>query len=149
MRSAPRSAAAVASSCSKPPPGWARPRCSSTRAALADEAGWLVRRAAPGPLEHHFPFGVVRALLEAPVRESGVGAATARGAPPRASCCWTAARRRGDSTMLIAHSVLWVCSALAEQRPLALVVDDAQWADRAVAGGARPTSRGASRTCRC
>src|SRR4051794_23134016 len=32
--------------------------------------------------------------------------------------------------MLIAHSVLWLCSALAEQRPLALVVDDAQWADR-------------------
>ena len=32
--------------------------------------------------------------------------------------------------MLIAHSVLWLCSALAERRPLALVVDDAQWADR-------------------
>ena len=40
-------------------------------ASLAIDAGWLVRRAAPGPLEHHFPFGVVRALLEAPVRESG------------------------------------------------------------------------------
>ena len=32
--------------------------------------------------------------------------------------------------MLVAHSVLWLCSALAERRPLALVVDDAQWADR-------------------
>src|SRR5262245_45580456 len=41
-------------------------------AALAEDAGWLVRRAVPGPLEHHLPFGVVRALLEAPVRESGV-----------------------------------------------------------------------------
>ena len=30
----------------------------------------------------------------------------------------------------MAHSVLWLCSALAEQRPLVLVVDDAQWADR-------------------
>ena len=39
--------------------------------------------------------------------------------------------------MAIAHSVLWLCSALAEERPLALVVDDAHWADRAVAGGAR------------
>src|SRR3954463_7579085 len=28
----------------------------------AAEAGCLVRRAAPGPLERHFPFGVVRAL---------------------------------------------------------------------------------------
>ena len=32
--------------------------------------------------------------------------------------------------MLIAHSVLWLCSAIAERRPLALVIDDAQWADR-------------------
>ena len=32
--------------------------------------------------------------------------------------------------MLLAHSVLWLCAALAETRPLALVVDDAQWADR-------------------
>src|ERR1700754_2013561 len=32
-------------------------------AGLAEAAGCLVRRAAPGPLERHFPFGVVRALL--------------------------------------------------------------------------------------
>ena len=31
----------------------------------------------------------------------------------------------------MAHSVLWLCSAIAERRPLTLVVDDAQWADRA------------------
>ena len=36
----------------------------------------------------------------------------------------------GDATMLIAHSVLWLCAALADEQPLALVVDDAQWADR-------------------
>jgi len=36
----------------------------------------------------------------------------------------------GDSAMLMAHSLLWLCSGLAEERPLALVVDDAQWADR-------------------
>ena len=35
-----------------------------------------------------------------------------------------------DSTTLVAHSVLWLCSALAERRPLALFVDDAHWADR-------------------
>lgn len=32
--------------------------------------------------------------------------------------------------MMIAHSVLWLCSAIADERPLALVIDDAQWADR-------------------
>src|SRR4051812_24099072 len=40
-------------------------------ARLAEEAGCALRRAAPGPLERHFPFGVVRALLEAPVRTAG------------------------------------------------------------------------------
>src|SRR5215207_6104665 len=38
-------------------------------ASLAIAAGCLVRRAAPGPLERRFPFGVVRALLEAPLRD--------------------------------------------------------------------------------
>src|SRR3954452_22489009 len=51
-------------------------------AALAEETGGQVRRATPGPLEQHFPFGVIRALLETPVRESGLvleGAAGAAG----------------------------------------------------------------------
>src|SRR4051812_50027516 len=54
-------------------------------AALADESGWLVRRAAPGPLEQHFAFGVIRALLETPVRDSDMpmdGAASAAGGLP-------------------------------------------------------------------
>ena len=87
-----------------------------------------MRRAAPGPLERHFSFGVVRALLEARC------ARRRRAAPARR-------RRGGPATLLLdgaapadstqfAHSVLWLCSALAERRPLALVVDDAQWADR-------------------
>ena len=36
----------------------------------ARDAGCRVRRAAPGPLERHFAFGVVRALLEAPLRDA-------------------------------------------------------------------------------
>ncbi len=100
---------------------------------LAEAAGCLVRRAAPGPLERHFPFGVVRALLEAPVRDAtGVerahlldGAAASAG-----ELLLDGIAPHSDSTMLIAHSVLWLCSALADRRPLALVVDDAQWADR-------------------
>ena len=37
-------------------------------AELAAAAGYLVRRATPRPNERDFPFGVVRTLLEAPVR---------------------------------------------------------------------------------
>ena len=32
---------------------------------------------------------------------------------------------------MVAHSIFWLCSALAATRPLVLVVDDAQWSDRA------------------
>ena len=104
------------------------------RAALfAADRGCLVRRAAPGPLERHFPFGVVRALLEAPLRDASAqeraqlldGAAAAAG-----TLLLEGTVSGGDSTMLLAHSVLWLCAAIAETRPLALVVDDAQWADR-------------------
>jgi DNA-binding CsgD family transcriptional regulator len=102
-------------------------------ALTAADAGCLVRRAAPGPLERHFPFGVVRALLEAPLRDASEeeraqlldGAAA-----PAGTLLLDGTAPSGDSTMLVAHGVLWLCSALAEQRPLALVIDDAQWADR-------------------
>src|SRR6185295_14867482 len=100
---------------------------------LAEEAAFELRRAAPGPLERHFAYGVVRALLEAPLREiparerqrleAGPAAEAVRllrdgGEPPR------------DAVPQIAHSLFWLCSALAAVRPLALIVDDAQWADR-------------------
>jgi len=98
-------------------------------AALAGADGWTVRRAAPSPLEQRLPFGVVRALLEAPAREHPElvdGAACAAGELLR-----DGVSPRGDSSLLtIAHSTLWFCSALAADAPLALVVDDAQWADR-------------------
>jgi DNA-binding CsgD family transcriptional regulator len=102
----------------------------------ADEAtlaGCRVRRAAPGPLERHFGYGVVRTLLEGALREASderrarllEGAAAPAGALLR-----DGALPAADATMAIAHSVLWLCSALAEEAPLMLVVDDAHWADR-------------------
>ena len=103
-------------------------------AALAADAGCLVRRAAPGPLERHFPFGVVRALLEGPLRDAPrpERARLLEGAAaPAGRLLLNGTAPRGDATVLVAHSVLWLCSALAEERPLALVIDDAQWADRA------------------
>jgi hypothetical protein len=103
-------------------------------AARRRPAGCRVRRAAPGPLERHFGFGVVRALLEGAaargIRRAAGAPARRRGGPGRRP----AARRRAcparDATMAIAHSVLWLCSALADEAPLMLVVDDAHWADR-------------------
>jgi DNA-binding CsgD family transcriptional regulator len=102
-------------------------------ALAAADAGCLVRHAAPGPLERHFPFGVVRALLEAPLREASEDERAQLldgAAAPAGTLLLDGAVPSGDSTMLVAHGVLWLCSALAERRPLALVIDDAQWADR-------------------
>ena len=101
---------------------------------LAEGAGCELRRAAPGPLERHLPFGVVRALLEAPLRgaseqererllEGAAGAAgrLLLGGPAPDGC---------EATMTLAHSAFWLCAALGAARPLVLVVDDAQWSDR-------------------
>jgi DNA-binding CsgD family transcriptional regulator len=96
-------------------------------------AGCRVRRAAPGPLERHFPFGVVRALLEGPLRDASERERTRLldgAAEPAGALLLDGTVPGGDATMLIAHSVLWLCSAMADDRPLALVIDDAHWADR-------------------
>ena len=97
-------------------------------AGLAADAGYLVRRAAPGPLERHFAYGVVRALLEAPLRALGPDL---DGAAAEAAELLRAGGEAGADSTRLAHSVLWLCSELAAERPLALFVDDAQWADRA------------------
>jgi DNA-binding CsgD family transcriptional regulator len=115
------------------PAGLGKTALLERAARSAAVAGCLVRRAAPGPLERHFPFGVVRALLEAPLREASDheraqlldGAAA-----PAGTLLMDGTVPSADSTMLVAHGVLWLCSALADERPLALVIDDAQWADR-------------------
>src|SRR4051812_37454755 len=114
-------------------PGLGKTALLDHAATLAAGAGCLVRRAGPGPLERYFSFGVVRALLEAPLRDAS-GSERARlldGAAAAAGALLLDGKAPGRGPpMLVAHSVLWLCSALAERRPLALVVDDAQWADR-------------------
>jgi DNA-binding CsgD family transcriptional regulator len=102
-------------------------------ARLASEAGCLVRRAAPGPHERDFPFGVVRTLLETPLR--GVPATmrstllTGAAAPAGALLLDGEIPGPGGATQ-IAHGVMWLCAGLTRAQPLVLIVDDAQWSDR-------------------
>ena len=99
----------------------------------ATQADCAVRRAAPGPLERHFPFGVVRALFEGLLRDASADERRALldGAAARAGTLLLDGQApSADGAPLLAHSILWLCSALAEERPLALVIDDAHWADR-------------------
>ena len=80
-------------------------------ASLASDAGYLVRRTAPAP-----PWSGISRM-----------AWCARCSRRRCARGWTTPG--ADSTQF-AHDVLWLCSELAAEQPLALIVDDAQWADR-------------------
>jgi DNA-binding CsgD family transcriptional regulator len=100
----------------------------------AAAAGCDVRRAAPGPFERHFPYGVIRTLLETPLRAASEDERERmlQGAAGDAGRLLLGERvPDGDETTMVAHSIFWLCSALAATRPLVLVVDDAQWSDRA------------------
>ena len=98
---------------------------------MAAATGWLVRRATPSPLERALPFGVLRALLEAPTREHPE---VARGAAAAAGELLLDGVTGRSDVLTMAHSALWLCSGLAVRRPLALIVDDAHWADEASLG---------------
>lgn len=103
----------------------------TTHAATA--AGCRVRRAAPGPLERHFPYGAVRALLEAPLREAApADRARVLDGPAAAAGALLLGDVAADAppTTAIAHSLLWLCTAMAAERPLVFVIDDAHWCDR-------------------
>ena len=103
-------------------------------AGLAGDAGHLVRHAAPGPDERQFAFGVVRTLLEAPLRNlpasERAAILTGAAAPAGALLLDGAGTPGADGVTGVAHAVLWLCAALARVEPLVLIVDDAQWSDR-------------------
>jgi DNA-binding CsgD family transcriptional regulator len=103
---------------------------------IAERAGMRVLGARGGELERDFPFSVARQLFEPLLfaatddeRErwsaGAAGLATAlfeeEPAPPRASEDELPFRRR--------HGLYWLLSNLARDAPVAIAVDDAQWAD--------------------
>jgi predicted ATPase len=105
------------------------------RRALA--AGFEVLAARGRELERDFPFGVARQLFEARLRGAGplerrflldgsAGlAAELLGLEPPAS-----GQRPGEgSPFPLLHGLHWLAANLSERAPLALVVDDAHWAD--------------------
>ncbi len=96
--------------------------------------GTTVLAARGGELERDFGFGIVRQLLEAQV----AGAAEDErdrllaGAARLAAPVFTATdvqENSGDVTYATLHGLYWLVANLAEQAPLVLSVDDAQWAD--------------------
>lgn len=108
------------------------------KSALLDDAarraagsGYRVLRAEGQPLEREYAFSVVLGLFDRVVAQLD-GAGTERlfsGAAARARRLFQDGDVRGGFPVL--HGLFWLTASLAEQGPLAIVVDDAQWADAA------------------
>jgi DNA-binding CsgD family transcriptional regulator len=142
---------------------------------LAEGEGFRVLRARGAELERGFAFGVVRQLVEPVVAAaSGQERAVLLDGPPGVAARLLGLAGLGagvptirpvapDPSFAVLHGLYWLCANLAAERPLALVVDDAHWADgaslrflafllprleelhAAVLLGARPAEAGESR----
>jgi DNA-binding CsgD family transcriptional regulator len=110
---------------------------------VADREGFRVLRARGAELEREFAFGVVRQLVEPVVAAAsneersqlldgppGV-AARLLGLPGLGDAVATAAPIAPDPSFAVLHGLYWLCANLTTRHPLALVVDDAHWADGA------------------
>ena len=111
---------------------------------VAEGEDFRVLRARGAELEREFAFGVVRQLVE-PVGGGGVAAGAdravrwgRRGCSPVAGPSWpsddgttTISPDAPDPSFAVLHGLYWLCANLAADRPMALVVDDAHWADGA------------------
>lgn len=107
---------------------------------MAAERGLRVLHARGAELEREFGFGVVRQLLEPLLRDPDVdqadllaGAARLAGAilafDPEAEAPGTS-----SDPFAVRHSIYWLVANAASLRPVAVVVDDAHWADLASLG---------------
>lgn len=120
------------------PAGAGKTRLLAEAVRAADAAGLTVLRATGGELEATFPFGVVRQLLERRVRALDPGqrgallAGAAALAAPALGIDGVAPEgpdTQLDPALAARHGLFWLIANLAEECPLALVVDDGHWAD--------------------
>ena len=105
------------------------------RAAAAD-AGLLTLRARGAELERAFAFGVVRQLFDDVAREPDAPFSGAAGfaAPVLGLELDGASAVASDDPFAARHALYWLTANLSAERPLALLVDDAHWADGASLG---------------
>jgi DNA-binding CsgD family transcriptional regulator len=120
------------------PPGIGKTRLLDAGRLLARERGMTVLSARASELDREFPFGVARQLFEPPVAHADEArrAALLRGAAgPAASLLAHGFSELGltasgtDPALAHFHALYWLTANLAEERPLALAIDDLHWAD--------------------
>jgi DNA-binding CsgD family transcriptional regulator len=104
--------------------------------AEADHADVTALVGTGSELERDFPYGVVRQLFEAPLRERSeteleraLSGAAALAAPIVAPQTGVVLTMSGDTSFAVLHGLYWLTVNLTESGPLALLVDDFHWAD--------------------
>ena len=108
--------------------------------AAATDADLLVLRARGAELERAFGFGVVRQLFDEVVRGGKVEPEALFTGAARFAALLLEAELDGvmaapaDDPFAARHALYWLTANLAAQRPLAILVDDAHWADSASLG---------------
>ncbi len=118
------------------PGGIGKSRLLAAACEQAAAAGLTVLRASGGELERDFAFGVARQLFEPALTRLPAGdrAAVMVGAAGLAAPVvlmreHAAGPLRGDRLFAVIHGLYWLCANLASRSPLAIAVDDVQWAD--------------------
>ena len=114
--------------------GIGKTRLLAEVATQAERSSMTVLVAGGGELERGFPFCVVRQLFERCLdrmpqrrREALLSDAAALAAPLFAQS--RLGEAEGDRTFAVLHGLYWLTANLAERSPVAIVVDDAHWAD--------------------
>jgi DNA-binding CsgD family transcriptional regulator len=97
----------------------------------AREAGMTVLSGRASELDLEFPFGVVRQLFE-PLLAGDRRASLLKGAASLAGPLLGQGEDEGtaaDASLARLHGLYWLTANLAEEGPVALVIDDLHWAD--------------------
>jgi DNA-binding CsgD family transcriptional regulator len=125
------------------PAGIGKTALLATAREAAESGGFRLLRGRGAELEREFAFGVVRQLVEPVLAGASEGerasildgppalAARLLGLPGLAEGPDAAPPVAPDPSFAVLHGLYWLCANLAAQRPLALVLDDAHWADGA------------------
>ena len=118
--------------------GVGKTRLVAEAASRGRELSLEVLRARGGELEQGFQFGIVRQLFEPSLasqtpalREKLFDGAAKLARPVFDLAGPDESGRAEDPSFAVLHGLYWLAANLAARRPLALLIDDAHWADRA------------------
>ena len=113
--------------------GIGKTRLLSEARRRAEAAGMRALTARGSELEREFAFGVVRQLFEPVLGRNGERELLLAGAAESAEAVFSApvGEDTGDTSFAALHGLYWLAVNLTAEAPLALVVDDLHWCDRA------------------